>query len=505
MLHSLRPTLEEQLHKHPIAFFGAIAVFLGLTAAVVVQVVQDPLVIFLGVSALLIGFLALSFLEYSVLVLVFITYIRLSDVLIAHHGAPSIAKLIVPLMMGILIARWIIWGRTPSPWYKAALLLGLYGVIGFASLLYASNPAATEKLLVDYAKDVLIAFIVIMTLRRGPTLRLLLWVLIGAGIFLGTITVYQQLTGTFDFNYWGFAQADVRNIIGGSSDYRIAGPISSNYYALILVALVPIALDRLWHEESPWLQAIASWCVGVTTLSIIFTYSRGGFIALCVVVGLFFIYKRLNPLLLIVGFAALFIVGQFLPDQYTARLATLTELVSDDDETPADSSFRGRLSEVTAAYQMFADHPIRGVGLGNYNSNYQLYSKNLGLDTRATERSAHSLYLEVAAESGIVGIIVFAMIFVILFRDLWRAYKEFRSQGNSDYAHMSVAISLSIIGYLIGSIFLHLAYPRYFWLWIGIGFAVPNIARYESLRSSPTVERGLDVAASDTNHSTSAT
>ncbi|MCA9980205.1 MAG: hypothetical protein KDD89_05215, partial [Anaerolineales bacterium] len=320
----------------------------GAIAGLVAWVLNDPVLLFAGFFAALAGGLTFLRIEYGLLTLLFITYIRLSDVLVQHHGAPSVAKFFVPVLLGFVLVRWVMFQRPIAPWLKIALLLGAYGLLGFASILYAKNPNLTERMVSDFAKDALIAVVIVMILFRGVSMRRAMWALIAAGIFLGTLTTYQFLTGTFDNNYWGFAQADVRQITTGSADYRIAGPISSNYYALVMVALVPIALDRLWHEPSYILRLVAGYGALVTILSVIFTYSRGGFVALVVVIGLMLLYKKLNPAYMLIGILGGLLILPFLPAQYTDRMATLTGILpaeGDDGMVPTDSSFRGRLSE----------------------------------------------------------------------------------------------------------------------------------------------------------------
>lgn len=110
------------------------------------------------------------------------------------------------------------------------------------------------------------------------------------------------------------------------------------------------------------------------TLAAVFSVGGGG--------GFDAAAHEIEPWLLVALAAFALVVWQFLPAQYTDRIGTLGGLVGAGSDTAVatEVSFRGRLSETTVAWQMFLDHPIQGVGLANYNSNYQAYSQNLGLD-----------------------------------------------------------------------------------------------------------------------------
>ncbi|MDJ0757706.1 MAG: O-antigen ligase family protein [Ardenticatenaceae bacterium] len=466
-------------HSH----FLILSILSGLAIGILAWFVDSPAYLIMGILVALIGYLMVRNIEYGLVALIFVTYIRLSDVLIKFHGAPSIAKFLAVALMGIVLLRWVLFNEKPASWIKPAVYLGIYGLIGFASLLYADNSSRVINAVTDYGKDVIIAIVIIMILRRRETLNWVVWALLAAGIFLGTISSFQFLTGTFDNVYFGFAQAEVRNIVGQTADFRISGPISSNYFALILVALVPFALDRFWHARHLWLRGLAGFGLIVITFSLFFTYSRGGFIALVLVTVIMLAGRRPNAGTVVATLLIAAAVWQVVPAQYSERLLTIVNLFDTNIEAQQDSSIRGRYVETRAAFDMFADHPIRGVGLANYNNNYLDYAEHLGLVNRTEERSAHSLYLEIMAETGLIGLLAFFAILGNVFYGLRQAYLQFKEIGLTNEAYLTIAMSAALIGYLTGSIFLHLAYARYFWLLLGLGFAFQNVAKYEMARN----------------------
>jgi O-antigen ligase len=170
----------------------------------------------------------------------------------------------------------------------------------------------------------------------------------------------------------------------------------------------------------------------------------------------------------------------FLPAQYTARLATLADFLP-GSETQAENevSFRGRLSENISSWNMFKDHPFLGVGLNNFKYNYQSYSRHLGLDPRREERSPHSLYLEFASELGLVGLTWLVALQVVTFRGLYQARRDFIAAHKQEYADIALALGLGILSFLITGIFLHVSHARHFWLLYAIALAAPNAARHE--------------------------
>lgn len=457
--------------------FAAFAAIGGIFLAILVPNTTILAYLLLGVAGLAAIVVIIVRAEWGLYALVFMTYLHLSDVLIENHHAPSIAKIFVPLLLGLIFIRWIIFRERPSNgWVQTGLLLACYGLLILSSFLFASDPNRVQVGFIDYIKNGLVTILVTMLLVRAVTLRGVIWSLLAAGIILASITTYQGLTGTFDNNYWGFAQPGEVTFGNG---YRIAGPVNTNFYALILVVLVPLAIGRLRQEKSLVLQIIAGWALLACVISIVLTYSRGGFLALAVVTGLMLI-RRMPKLHEVIILLALGLgIWQFLPVSYIDRLQTITYLSPSKDVSFSDHSINGRTSEMMAAAYMFADHLITGVGYSNYEVHYLDYSEEIGLDPRREQRQPHNLFLEIAAETGIIGLIVFGAILWILFKGLISAKHIFVDMGMQEYSQMVGDFMVSMIGYFTGSMFLHSIYPRYFWLLVGIALAIPFVAKNE--------------------------
>lgn len=458
----------------------------GLAAGAAAVFLDNPFYVLVGLVGVIVLFITLRTPEIGLFALVFMTYIRLSDVLIEYHGLPSIAKLYLPFLIGLLLYRWLFHREEPQGWVRALIVLTLYGVVIGGSVIYAGNSSQAESGFIDYIKDALIALVIVVMLQRGAVLRRVIWALLFAGIFLGTLTTIQAATGTYEFEYWGFGSAEIRNIAGEVNDYRVQGPVSSNYYAMFLVVLVPLALDRLWHERSKVMRGLAAWALVVCSVSILFTFSRGGLLALLVVLGLMLVRHPPRLWVTLTGLAGIILMLLLTPSEYLSRIGNLTQVISiagggeGQGSQLEENALRGRLSEMTVAAQMFGDYPILGVGYNNFEVNYLDYSPEIGLDSRREGRAAHSLYLEIAAETGIIGLSVFSFIMIVYFHGLWQSYRRFSRVGFQDYADITAAFAIGVLGFLICSVFLHSAYPRYFWLLVGIGLAIPQIALNET-------------------------
>jgi putative inorganic carbon (HCO3(-)) transporter len=294
--------------------------------------------------------------------------------------------------------------------------------------------------------------------------------LLAAGILMGTISVFQVFTGTYSRLYAGFGQ--VANL--SADDYRLAGVLNDpNFYAQIMVVLVPIAFERLLDEKPFLLKVLAGWALVVCIITILYTYSRGSFLALGVVAFMVILQQRRRPfapilLLFVLGF----IVYQFMPQQYIDRIDTLLQIVpGTSNSATLDASIQARDLTDIVGWTMFTDNPIFGVGAGNFNVRYLQYALQLGMGQNVETQSAHNLYLQVAAERGILGFLSFIAILYLAFSALSKAEKLFLAQNLDGFANLSRAATTGLIGYLVAALFLHDAYIRYLWLLVGIAVA----------------------------------
>lgn len=464
------------------ATFGVcVAVLAGVLLGLLVVGVPNPLLVLAAGIGLFATCVIIAKIEWGLILFVFITYSYFSSVAIENFGIPSLAKLFVLLLLFAIILRWALWGERPSGWARITLLIGIYCLVGIASMPYSADIDQARRTLIYLIKDSIVAIIVVMLLKRTNALRGVVWSLLAAGILMGTMGVYQHLTGTFDNNYWGLAIAVMKDIAGGTADYRISGPIGApNFFAQIILVLIPLAGERIWHEKSFLLKSLAAWALIVCTLSLFFTYSRGGLLALLIMLFVFMVLYPPRPkialVLLITGIPLLYL----LPPQYIDRMLTLRDIIPRSNQTAmSDDALRGRKSEMIAALHMFLDHPIRGVGLGNYEVYYQKYSRKVLLDSRLEGRQAHSRYLEILAETGLIGFGAFFLIIWMMFRGMWLARKVALERGKNELAGSITALIISMAGFLTASLFLHDDFARFFWLLIGIAFAIPNIVAYE--------------------------
>jgi O-antigen ligase len=240
---------------------------------------------------------------------------------------------------------------------------------------------------------------------------------------------------------------------------------------------------RLWSEKSLWRKALEACGTVACLCALVFTYSRGAVLALLVmlVVALPILRLRLKHCLL--GISLLGLSIMLAPRQFEQRLATLAQFVNaKESSTNTDSSFRQRALLMRAAWEMWREHPFLGVGAGNYAEQYPDFANRVGSTVSSYEefgekRYAHSLYLEIGAETGLAGIVVFSAILCAAGICGWRAFRSYRRLCDLKMARLVVSLMIGVLGYLATSLFLHASYPRHLWLLLALVAASAQIAR----------------------------
>jgi O-antigen ligase len=312
---------------------------------------------------------------------------------------------------------------------------------------------------------------------------------------MGSISLYQELTGSYDNDFGGLAQVKEAGIDTGEVDYlgkdierrRLAGPIGSkNRYAQVMVVLLPLAIFRVWAERSWLLRMLAAAaCVPILSGALL-TFSRGAGISI-VITLLIMVFLRTIKLW---HFFAIALVGCLVVlvaiPHYVYRISTVSHVaeLASGDIADTGSSVRGRATENLASINIFLDHPILGVGPGQTNLYSMEYANQLGLKILKDTRRAHNMYLEELADTGVLGFISFMSIVLFTMYQLVKVRRRW-ARSRPDIGYTATGFLLAIIAYLSTAVFLHLSYVRYYWFLLALAGAAVHI-----FRDAPLLEAG---------------
>ena len=449
---------------------------------------MSPALLLAAPLVLVAAFVTLYRPDLAAVGMVCISWGLLSDVAVKYHGAPSILKPLIAVLVVLLLWRRFTSERIPFV-YDPAIWLSLAFLLCVSlGIWYARDADRTLNRTIDLVKDVLLMFVAINLLRTPKVLRLTIYGLLAVGALLGTLSTVQEVTHTYSSNYGGLAQMRIAFIADGIADRPRASGTSGdpNTYGQPMVVLVPLGLWAMLFNRTLAGKLTAGYATTAILAGIGLSFSRSMLLALAVALALYAIYIRLNPRLLLLAVPLMALLLMFAPPEFTARLNTFKFLLEGESGIRSDGALKGRSSEGLMGIYMFADHPILGVGAGNSQVYYPQYIRENGSPVEDEERQTHNYYVEIAAEHGLIGLSLWGGLLVLAWRRQSRARRLFAASGDTMMAGLAAALQCSFAGYLVSAVFLHGVFPQYMWIQVGLAIAMATVAARQAA-AQPTL------------------
>jgi probable O-glycosylation ligase (exosortase A-associated) len=240
-------------------------------------------------------------------------------------------------------------------------------------------------------------------------------------------------------------------LTGGS--YRVWGPPESfiegnNELALALLMILPLMWYLREQSRHKLVRHGLTASILLCILAIISSYSRGAFVAAIVVMGMFWL--KSNKKILIGSIMAVVVVAvlSFMPHKYFSRLSTIENYTE-------DASAMGRINAWNFAVNLAADHPLTGGGFGTFTKDLFLsYAPN-----PYDFHDAHSIYFELLAEQGYIGLLLFLLMFILSYKACANIKKDIIGVEGLQWAGTIASMTqVSMVAYGVGGAFLGLAY-----------------------------------------------
>jgi putative inorganic carbon (HCO3(-)) transporter len=427
--------------------------------------------------------------ELLIITLLGITWGYVSEVLVKFYGMPSLAKSLVALLVALVLYRRFLGRREPLANHPLLWWMGGYFLIICAGLWYAPDPDRTWLVVIDFAKELLLFFVVINMITTERWLERGVWAMLLVGMVLGAMTLYQEITNNYANDFNGFARSSVGQIAEGVSNRaRAGGPTSEpNAFGQQMIVLVPIGIWASLSARTVVNKVLGGFAAFACLAGAALSFSRGTYLAIIVLVVLMGLQLRLNWRYLLVLPLLIFALLSA-PPELRARFGTLQSLLPGGERIAGeqDASVERRSIEMEMAFNMFIDHPVIGVGADNYVALFDEYITAYGSDVDASTRNAHSYYLEIAAEHGLLGIIAVGGIFLLTLKALAQARRDFESVGNHRMAGLASAMRIGFLVYSVTAIFLHGDYSRFLWLQVDLAAACALTAHRLAAIGIPT-------------------
>jgi O-antigen ligase len=454
---------------------GALALAAGCLA--VVEVTGSPLVAVAAAAALVAAPFIMLRHRWALIGLTVFEGANISGVA-NMQGIPHVYEFLLFLaLLGIAITCVRTHRAPPTSiavWFGVAFLASRA-----VSIVSAQDPSASRAALVATAKD-LVFFAVIVALcawTRGD--RLVARTLVGTVAALCLLEVVQQFLLGNSTAVLGLSRFPTHSDVGLGVP-RHPGPLADpNFWGRVLVSVLPLALGLFAGSGRArrWWWLVAATLIG---LGVYLTGSRGTVIALVVALAVWcpLAGRRYGRMLLLAPAVAVLLLP--LPG-IGSRLGSLSDLGARTSSSRHDPSLAARRATQEAGLHMFLDHPAIGVGDANFGAAEVAYQRRYGVDEGAY--APHNLYLQMAAESGTIGLAGWmafygcALFLAVRARALWRL--PGRAVGGAEW-HLSGGVLAGLVGWGVASVFLHLATFPIFLLLVAVAATLDQRARTQA-------------------------
>jgi O-antigen ligase len=131
-----------------------------------------------------------------------------------------------------------------------------------------------------------------------------------------------------------------------------------------------------------------------------------------------------------------------------------------------------RLQLWDAGLEMVRQHPVVGVGLGNFKPSVSRFFP-VNADTEAL--LAHNTYMESLAEMGVPGLLAFLAIFGTTFVCLERTRRRARTAHEDFISQAANALQMGLFGFAFAIFFLSAEFLKLFWFSVFLGASLPQV------------------------------
>lgn len=301
---------------------------------------------------------------------------------------------------------------------KIALLLAAFFAWNALSSLFSFRPDASIVGLLALLRGGIVYGVFSRLVRRSKEVSAVVWALVGVLLFQGAWGLYQFIqsgpTGHF-FDLASFKSGVEANVVAGAgvSLFRASGTFPDpNVFALYLLMLLPISVYILLHNKTAWPIALSAALVGVG--AIILSSSRTGFLLLAVltlfilraesaaIVRLVREGKNSKRAILLVFLTVLSLGFYALPHIIIPRVSHLI------NQGVIDPIIASRIDLIKESIAIIQTQPILGIGPNNFVPH--MVMNNVTGISRGFLAEVHNIYLLIAAETGLPGLMLFLLL-----------------------------------------------------------------------------------------------
>lgn len=373
---------------------------------------------------------------------------------------PLAVIIAVPTLIGVVFAAT---NRRFLPkqmfWFFA-----FWGWTAVTYLYCRTNPILSDHQaeawgqLLDVSKMLLMTFVTVLMVTSKKRLR-----------YLFLVTAFCLGILAFKGAIWGLLTGGASRVYGTQRSFLA----DNNDFALALNMTLPISFFLARQETNRKLRFVL-WTIFVSSIiSVILTYSRGGLAALAVVLALLAVKShRKTVALFLAGTFALGLLA-FTPEHWQERMSD-TFIHGQLDDSAQD-----RLAVWEYAWNLAQAFPVTGGGFECFTpALFKKYEERPLPTTRYAALGPHSIYFQVLAEHGFVGLFLFFALLISTVRTTFRMRRVGTQFPGMEWMKTYCDIvQVGIVAFLIGGAFLGRAYSDLYYELIACAFILQILYR----------------------------
>jgi O-antigen ligase len=431
------------------ALVGALlAKSVGLGIAVLLGLIYAPIVL----------------IDLSLGVALWVPLVFVERVPAAGRGPAAVGIMVALAWLATLPARREAVGAVLRRHTGLIFLLVLLLVWVSSSVIWSIDPTATAETFAFWWIAAAI-FVIVATSLTEPRHVV---IVCGAFVFGALVSVIAGL----------FPGTPVSSDVAGTAEAsRLVGSYGDpNFLAAGLVPAMALTAGLAAVIRRPRWRAVLLACAVVLAIGLLATGSRGGVVAAAVAgVGALLVARGQRLSILAIFATAVAIGGLWFATTSSSSLDRIRDF----------GTGTGRVDLWTIAIRMGDAQPVNGVGLGGFpeaSGKYlrrpgrlqsgQLASK-LVLDK---PHEAHNTYLQMYAETGIVGLALLVAVIAAVFRATWMAARAFERSRDPRFAALAWSVLIAQVATLIASGFISNPSDKRTWILLALGPALLTIA-----------------------------
>jgi probable O-glycosylation ligase (exosortase A-associated) len=347
------------------------------------------------------------------------------------YDFPFVQLIALCTLVGIAAAALKERGFLRIPWQRETFLLIALWVMFTLTTLVAQRPDLAWPEWQDTSKIYLMVATTLLLVKDERTFR---YVLLVIALSLG---FYGAKGGLF--------------VLATGGQYRVWGPARSfiednNAVGLALNMILPFLFYLAKGEPISWLRRLLQLVFFLTILAVLFTYSRGAFLGLAVVLGVIFLGLKLKAKIAI-GVLMLLLIPAGLstiPGKWFDRMYSIQNYLE-------DQSAVSRLEAWEVAWKVARDRPLTGGGFQIINdvATYHRYKPDAVLMT-----GVHSVYFELLAENGFITCGIFTFLLISALTSTMKVRRLAWKHDLQNYYYYACMLQISLLAYAVSGMFL---------------------------------------------------